>query len=528
MADVARIISAIKILAEEPDGSLNLSDTKVSVRKAQKFARASTNDVGPILSHLRSELGIRPTREALNNVAQKLISTSAPSTTAAVDAETATGAATLDLTGRPTSRRTKSSCDVTHDHGKNSAGDTAVEISTTRLVPELPEQAGTDLADVVAMLTEKVDGLLQLFAHIPSLPQTSPKFKPLHISSADKHSDRPSHESLVAVRSTALGAQPDDDRGQVGRAAEGLLRVEGPLVGVQIYNALDQQLKERFRPHQIQELLRWSEANQNILYRLPDGRWWLKGEPIFITRRRQPSEEAKKKRNEFAALAVELIRKQNRPFGAVELYDAIPLIQSKFVRACSTDVLTAANNPNLLKLRDGSWWLADRDVPPMPPRERYHSRVRADYYDELGNAVIFVLRTKGSAMKGADIRQALPLDIFKKIEKRNIHELLVRTQRDYPLICLPERMWWIEGERETTERIESRQDKLARSTIEILRKNKSPMKASWIRAMLPDELKEAYPSIVEPLRKIQPRYPELVLNDNNTWSLVSLYADSSK
>jgi hypothetical protein len=429
MADDTKIMSAIKFLATQPDGSINLSESYVSVRKAQKLARASTNHINPILRNLRNEAGLTPTAEALNDTIRRLMTTTAPLTKSVltktmVKSETTIGvSASIDL-DVPSSQATP----------------------TVRSMPDRLDQAGADQSEALARLTEKVEGPFQLRTGSPSLAQDYCEPAPPKISSKCASKDQRGVPETLRTSVAALGARPGhNSREQVGHAAEALLRIKGPLTGVQIYNGLGEDLACQIRPRQIQELLRWSEAKQKKLVRLSDGRWWLKHEPVIVMNRRRPSEKTVNARNKFAALAATLIQKEGRPFGAVELYDAIPEIHPEFVRAHSSYVLMAANNPHLIKLRNGSWWIVGQAAPLLQQRNGYHSRVRADFYDDLAIEFVHIVKIEGGPVCTQTIRKNLSPLLAKKLEGRNMNEVMHRTKSIDPrVVCLPDRRWGLQ------------------------------------------------------------------------------------
>jgi hypothetical protein len=222
----------------------------------------------------------------------------------------------------------------------------------------------------------------------------------------------------------------------------------------------------------------------------------------------------------FADFVVELMEREDRPFAAVELWDRYERLGTPpFVRAYVSGVLSTIDDPRLVKLCDGAWWLADRDVPVVHCGAAYHSRKRNESYGELGRHVIATLTTTGRPMRGPELLFSLPPSLMARLPSHNIHEALILAERDCPtLYRRADKTWWIKGLEPRSGPLVPRRDRLATEAIDILRRRGS-MKAKAIRRQLSADLQAFYPTIQKPLQELNRRCVELKLNDCGFWSV---------
>ena len=505
LSQTERIMGEIKRLTWNGNGTYDLG--KTSVRAVRIAAKASHPATHAVLKDLRAKSKAGKLHfDAPVHIAAPLLGESG------VDASTnATASSTAEATVTHTDRAT----DRSDTHVPASV--VGAPIRDTRpadAVERAIARQGQLLASLVATVADLHERVVNPLSEPPS------KLQPKRITV--QPSPKPPH----AVRPPAPDATgPETDRKRLGRAVEVILRERGPLSGPKIFKALSDAVQRPFRERQIQELLRWSKANLGNLDQLKDGRWRLPDQPDPVVHRR-PTKDSMTRRIRFAALAVKEIRKNGRPLGATEIWDAgsrqKPL---GFVRNHSFHVLRLAKHPDLLKLPDGSWALREwKEIPPRRPG--YHSRVRGDYYGNLAKEVWEILRTNGGAMTSFEIRKKLSNNMAHKVQNRGMIDVLFHARRELPqLIYGEDRRWRIEGMQEQEDRKVARADELARAVMEILREHKTPMKSACIRKLIPTDLRAAYPSILRPLRILQSRYPEFVEIEKKTWTLMDAHAD---
>jgi hypothetical protein len=326
----------------------------------------------------------------------------------------------------------------------------------------------------------------------------------------------------VVVGRVALPAlQPAPDHLEEAAAeAVLILSARGLLTAVQVYDYLPERLKSLIGRRRAQELLRLAASRSDQVQQLPDRHWMFAERIIQIPRQRRKPDEYFEIRKVFADFAVELMEREDRPFAAVELWDRYERLGTPpFVRAYVSGVLSTTDDPRLVKLSDGAWWLADRDVPAVHCGAAYHSRKRNESYTDLGLHALATLTSTGRPMRGPELLSAVPAELIARLPARNIHHALTLAKRDCPaLYRRDDKTWWIQGLEPRSAPLAPRRDRLASEAIDILRRRGS-MKAKAIRQLLSADLRDFYPTILKPLQELSRRFVELRLDDRGFWSV---------
>lgn len=308
----------------------------------------------------------------------------------------------------------------------------------------------------------------------------------------------------------------------------GIVEKLGMAPAIALFNALPDELKVAISPRRAQELLRAAAAREPLVRPLENGRWFWAGRPMEVPRKRARSDEYFAIRAAFADFSVSLMESEGRPFADVELFDRYarkraddPTFDPGFVREYTSGILDTCKDCRLVKMQGGGRWLAGRDLPAMHCGEGYHSRLRNEAYGDVGRFTAETLKRAGHPMSGTEIRALLPPELEARLPSHDIQQILRMATRDVPELFRGEdRLWWVHGLPISTARPPSVAQRLATETIEILT-GTGATSARKVRRMLSEDLQRRYSSILQPLRQLRDRYPQIVVGDDGICSLAS-------
>lgn len=560
----ARILTAIEKSARRPDGTLD--PDRLNVREVQRLSRANNNVVCTVVGQWREQQkavgkgGSKPPpRKTVIAPARKPAASATdakprpvaavtnvpePPRDAALEGDMARELAALreQVAQLMTSLAAPRSIPAGHDAQAELVPPEptgvlpapATDVAEDAPVAADPEPGKSDAIRTTAPVETAREFLADVdeprpTAEAPATPRTGVEngpgaaFRPPigateAVASKDSFAQpRPADDRLLALPAPATA--PDHLEEAAAEAAV-ILSARGLLTAVQVYDYLPERLKSLIGRRRAQELLRLAASRSDQVQQLPDRRWMFAERIIQIPRQRRKSDEYFEIRKVFADFAVELMEREDRPFAAVELWDRYERLGTPpFVRAYVSGVLSTTDDPRLVKLSDGAWWLADRDVPAVHCGAAYHSRKRNESYTDLGLHALATLTSTGRPMRGPDLLSTVPAELIARLPARNIHHALTLAKRDCPaLYRRDDKTWWIQGLEPRSAPLAPRRDRLASEAIDILRRRGS-LKAKAIRQLLSADLRDFYPTILKPLQELSRRFVELRLDDRGFWSV---------
>jgi hypothetical protein len=317
---------------------------------------------------------------------------------------------------------------------------------------------------------------------------------------------------------TLVGADGPELLGQqlferASREAGRILAESGhPMTAIQIFKMLPAEMTENIGDRRAQELIRLAAHCDKDIEQLPDGRW-CRGKLVFVSRTRAKPERFFEIRKRFSDFSFKLIKLEGRPFATTELFDRFAKQENPgFVRGYASGVLNTAGHPGLVKIANSSWWLAGADVPEGSSRVGGHSRQRNECYPELANHITLTLKLAGRPMNGPELLRTIPPSLREKLPTFSIHHALGMAQRENPnLYRRGDKHWWIQGLEPTSVAPPTQRQRLLNATLEILRSG-VPLSARAIRRLLPDDLREAFPTLKRPLEEMRHQVRGLELN----------------
>jgi hypothetical protein len=269
------------------------------------------------------------------------------------------------------------------------------------------------------------------------------------------------------------------------------------------------------------------------LTKTPNGQYWLKDSAISADARPEPvryhsrrpsstvlapsgetKSQAKQKRDltrrmDFGDFAAEHMLRIGYPAGPYELYDAAKEAGKHldFTRDSARDILIRARHPQLRRLRNGTFWLADRsDVPEPAPSVYFNRKARLDYA-ALGQELVAILTARRCALTTPELKDRLSQHICAVLPPYHASYSFTMAARHFPQLRLADGYWRLIDLPQDRPRGLSLDQEAAIYAIDICNV-RGPSTVEEIAARLPRYLGPLI-DLAESLERIAPSFPSL-------------------
>ncbi|MCP2213966.1 hypothetical protein [Bradyrhizobium diazoefficiens] len=268
------------------------------------------------------------------------------------------------------------------------------------------------------------------------------------------------------------------------------------------------------------------------LTKTSNGQYWLKDSAISADARPEPvryhsrrpstvraptaetKSQAKQKRDlarrtDFGDFAAEHLLRIGYPAGPYELYDAAKEAGKSldFARDSARDILIRARHPKLRKLRNGTFWLADRSDAPEPPSGPYFNRKARLDYPALGQELVAILRARRSWLTTPELKDRLSQRMRAALPSYHPSYSFSMAAKHFPQLRLKDSYWRLIDLPEDRPRGLSLDQEAAIYAIDICNV-RGPSTVEEITARLPRYLVPLI-DLAESLERIAPSFPSL-------------------